>query len=215
MRGAVELAVELLRRAGYEVGQVNLNDIWGTRGAAWQLCARQAWDGYQSWGQLLRDQLQPSTMRALEVGSAVSDETNAKTQHELIRLRHSRRELFDAHGVDVWILPLAPMPPPSVDDMAERTSTLPHPDDDDYELRSGYTPIASFCGLPALTLPVTRDERGAPLCVQFVGPPGGESRLLWWGQALEKAVATSPLPMPARPAKTDEHAVGRPTPDHV
>lgn len=215
MRGAVELTADLLRGNGHELVDVELDNIWEARGAAWQLCARQAWDGYRAWVEKLRDQLQPTTESALEIGSAVSDEAYAEILNELTRLRRSRLDLFETHGADVWLLPLAPTPPPGVQEMAGRTSTFPHPSDNNYELRVGYTPIASFCGLPAITLPVTRDERGAPLCIQLVGAPGSESALLRWAKQIEDAVAAPTEKLRARRTATDGHTSGRPTTNHA
>jgi Asp-tRNA(Asn)/Glu-tRNA(Gln) amidotransferase A subunit family amidase len=43
----------------------------------------------------------------------------------------------------------------------------------------GFTPLASFLGLPAITFPVGRDaERGAPLAVQLVGSPHADATLI-------------------------------------
>ena len=36
----------------------------------------------------------------------------------------------------------------------------------------------TFCGTPAISLPLMKDENGLPLGVQLVGPRGGDARLM-------------------------------------
>ncbi|MFG6443781.1 amidase [Microbacterium sp. P06] len=60
-----------------------------------------------------------------------------------------------------------------------------------------YAPFSSFvnvAGLPALTVPFTRDASGHPVSVQLVGRPGGEAMILALGAQLE--AARGPLPHP-------------------
>lgn len=60
-----------------------------------------------------------------------------------------------------------------------------------------YAPYSSFvnvAGLPAIVVPVTRDETGHPVSVQLVGRPGGEATLLSLAAQLE--AARGPLPHP-------------------
>jgi amidase len=54
-----------------------------------------------------------------------------------------------------------------------------------------YTPFTSFvnvAGLPAITLPVSVAPSGAPMGVQLIGRPGGESTLLALGAQLERRI---------------------------
>ncbi len=60
-----------------------------------------------------------------------------------------------------------------------------------------YAPYSSFvnvAGLPALTVPVTRDRAGHPVSVQLVGRPGGEATILALGAHLEAARGALPHP---------------------
>jgi amidase len=60
-----------------------------------------------------------------------------------------------------------------------------------------YAPYSSFvnvAGLPALVLPVTRDDSGHPISVQLIGRPGGERMLLAAAAQLERS--RPPLPHP-------------------
>jgi amidase len=49
-----------------------------------------------------------------------------------------------------------------------------------------FTGAWNLAGLPALVLPTGTRPEGLPLAVQFVGPPGAESRLLWLAGELER-----------------------------
>ncbi|KZE40739.1 amidase [Microbacterium sp. T32] len=66
-----------------------------------------------------------------------------------------------------------------------------------FAMQVEYAPYSSFvnvAGLPALTLPVTRDAEGHPVSVQLIGRPGGEAMLLALGAELE--ARRGPLPHP-------------------
>jgi amidase len=62
------------------------------------------------------------------------------------------------------------------------------------------TPYSSFVnvsGLPALALPVTRNQEGLPVGVQLIGSPGGDATILRLGAQLEEAMSLRALPAPA------------------
>jgi amidase len=49
-----------------------------------------------------------------------------------------------------------------------------------------WTAAWNLAGLPAVVVPAGLRPEGLPLAVQFVGPPGAESRLLWIAGELER-----------------------------
>ncbi|NHD19427.1 MULTISPECIES: amidase [unclassified Actinopolyspora] len=162
---------------GHAVDEVRLEQLWRSRGDAWQLCARQAWDGFQHWRQWITVPLLESTSRALETGARVGDQQYARILQELEACRDAAPTMFTRQ--DVWLLPLDPSPPPETRSHEPAKSTIPAPGEPDYERRVGYTPIASFAGFPAITVPVRSSRvNGAPLSVQIVGPPGGEEQII-------------------------------------
>ncbi|HSV64855.1 MAG TPA: amidase [Mycobacteriales bacterium] len=179
---ALELCHAALADAGHRVEGVRLGELWRCRGMAWDLCAREAWDGYQVWRQWISDDLLDSTRRALEAGARIGDGRYAELRAEQQRQRAGVAELFARQEVDAWLLPLdpdVPCPP----DAAERVTatSIPTPADDPagYDRAVGYTPVASFAGLPAITFPVGRGTTtGAPLAMQLVGPPRSDRRLV-------------------------------------
>ncbi|MFI6376785.1 amidase family protein [Streptomyces sp. NPDC050546] len=188
MRGALETACERLEASGQRLGPVRVDDLWALRGPAWELCARQAWDAYQVWRPWVPADLHETTRGALEVGAKVQDDRYAWILERLAHTRATVEAGFDDAGVDAWLLPLDPAAPPDLAAADARVSTIPAPQDPDYDLRVAYTPLASFAGLPALTLPVARDERGAPLCVQLIARRDHEPLLIRLAALLEEAV---------------------------
>ncbi|MEU9131944.1 amidase [Kitasatospora sp. NPDC048540] len=191
---ALKTAGELLAAHGHRVATTRLGGLWDLRGAAWELCARQAWQGSHGWDPRIADELSPSTRRAVDSGAAIGDLRHREIEEQLARTRAAVPRLFADAGVDVWLLPLDPDVPRPVG--AQRAaSSLVTPGHPDYDREIGYTPVASFAGLPALTFPVGRTADGsAPLAVQLVGRPGAEGVLI--GLAREAARTAGD---PARP----------------
>jgi Asp-tRNA(Asn)/Glu-tRNA(Gln) amidotransferase A subunit family amidase len=90
-------------------------------------------------------------------------------------------DLFADQRVDAWRLPLDPTVPRPRNATARPSgaSTIPTPDDPDYDSEVGYTTLASFAGLPAISFPVGRcGVPVAPLAMQLVGPRHSERSLI-------------------------------------
>lgn len=54
--------------------------------------------------------------------------------------------------------------------------------------QADFTGLANVAGLPALSLPSGRDERGMPVAVQLIGPPGSGASLLELADTLDRAL---------------------------
>lgn len=175
---SLETGCRALRERGHTVSHVRVGDLWQWRAPAWELCARDAWDGYRAWREWLPEELLESTTAALETGASVGDERRGEIVDAMTRHRATAADQFRAHDVDAWLLPLDAAHPRLLDTPRSSGSTVPTPDDPDYDRRVGYTPLASFAGLPAATFPVELSAAGAPLALQAVGPPGAEAVLL-------------------------------------
>lgn len=179
MSGAVRAASDIFSLMGHRVREVDLGELWTMRGLAWQLCSRQAWDAYQIWRDWVDVELKDSTLAALHAGSAVDDDVYQQATEQLERCRAGILDLFSKTAADIWLMPLDPNPPPTVEETRARASTIPVADDKGYTDRVGFTPIASWAGLPSLTIPVQRHpDTGGPLCVQFSGRPGTDLALI-------------------------------------
>jgi Asp-tRNA(Asn)/Glu-tRNA(Gln) amidotransferase A subunit family amidase len=181
---ALDTASTALSSRGHHVSARALGELWNCRASAWELCSRDAWDGHRMWRDRITDELMPSTWRALETGAKVTDERRTEIRANMARLRAGVTDLFAEASVDVWLMPLDPgVPKPKGTVVA--ASTIPDADDPAFEREVGFTPVASFAGLPAVTMPVGRDpEHGAPLAVQLVGRPGDDASLIHLAQQL-------------------------------
>jgi len=81
---------------------------------------------------------------------------------------------MNAHGLDLWITPAAPGPPPlGLDGTGDPVMNLPW----------------TYAGVPALALPAGRDGEGLPHGVQLTARFAQDEELLALGAALEKVVA--------------------------
>lgn len=105
-------------------------------------------------------------------------------------------------GYDLWLTPTLTRPPMQIGELAI-DSTLPpyrsfwrrphrtsrqtrafpaNPDDEAIERRLlgyvGFTPVANVTGLPAISLPMGTSKEGLPMGLHFLGPVGGEERLI-------------------------------------
>ena len=86
-------------------------------------------------------------------------------------------------GVDVLLTPVVTGPPLAARPWHERGWLA------NVTANARWAPWTSawnMAGLPALVLPAGRRAGGTPLAVQFVGPPGAETRLLWLAAELER-----------------------------
>ena len=202
--GTVEPAIEqawlqtanALEAAGHELCAVSVGELWQWRGAAWELCARDAVDGFAALRDWIDDELSPTTLAALAAGERVDDRRLAEIEDGQRRLRTAVAGLFVEQRVDAWLLPLDPTVPRPRGAVSRRpgASTIPTPDDPDYDSEVGYTTLASFAGLPAISFPVGRyGVPEAPLAMQLIGPRHSERTLI---RLADDAAGRLDLPKP-------------------
>ncbi|MEU5255552.1 amidase [Streptomyces longwoodensis] len=196
-----------LEAAGHAVVPVRLDELWHHRSTAYELCARTAWDRYRAVRDRLDDRLDASTLLALEAGAAIGDARYAGIVDTLRRTREQVPALFAGHGVDLWLLPVDPRLPRTPQESSASGSTIPHPDDPDFDQRVGFSPVASFAGLPAITFPVAvTPAPRVPVPLQAVGPAGSEPLLIRFAQLASAAVGDlgilpGPADAPGRPGR--------------
>ena len=87
--------------------------------------------------------------------------------------------------VDAIVLPTLTAPTPTVEDARARGPMAVSPDN---------TFFCNYYGLPAITIPSGRDKNGLPLGVQFVGPQGGDARVLALARAYQQATGWRYVP---------------------
>ena len=133
--------------------------------------------------------VQPITAWLVREGRALSAPTLLGA---LAAARTFERETVEAFaGFDAVLTPALALPPQPVG------SFDPVDAERNFSQQVEYAPYSSFvnvAGLPAITVPVTRDETGHPVSVQLVGRPGGEAAIIALAAQLE--AARGPLPHP-------------------
>ncbi|NET90196.1 MAG: amidase [Kamptonema sp. SIO1D9] len=185
--------LDMMAKVRYALGELGMSEVdvsmpklWACRGDAWQLCARDAWLASNVWQKVFNTELHWSTRSALEVGSNVSEAEYQQINHALLTIRKDIDAWFDETGVDVVILPTDPNRPFDLRHPQPGDSTIPSPSDQQYDQKVGFTPLASFSGLPAITQPITLSADGkAPLSLQIVGRRDSERQLIDIAQRLE------------------------------
>ena len=172
---------------------VQLPELWDCRGAAWQLCARDAWLASKVWRDVFDTELHWSTQAALDVGAGVTDSEHLQIIERMHSVRAGIEGCFEDAAVDFVVFPIDPCRPFDIRNPQPGDSTIPCPTDPDYGQKIGFTPLASFSGLPAITLPIILSADGkAPLALQIMGRRDSELQLIDLAKRLE--ALRGPLP---------------------
>ncbi|HXT21492.1 MAG TPA: amidase [Thermoanaerobaculia bacterium] len=138
------------------------------------LVAADAWEVHQPWFPRYGERYHAKTRELLERGRDADPSEVATASAGRAKLRGELEALMDARGIDLWISPAAPGPPPlGLEGTGDPVMNLPW----------------TYAGVPALALPAGRDAEGLPHGVQLTARIGQDEELLAWGAVLEKAVA--------------------------
>ena len=105
------------------------------------------------------------------------------------RLRRLMMEEFARvwEQADCLLTPTTPLTAPRI---GEATVTVGGVEEDVRLATTRFVRSFNVLGLPALSLPCGRDERGMPVGLQVIGPPFRERRVLEVGAAIEDAIGT-------------------------
>ncbi|HHJ1297815.1 Amidase [compost metagenome] len=172
---------------------VAMPELWACRGDAWQLCARDAWLASAAWARRFDSELHWSTLSALKVGEGVSDSDYQRIHGRMDAVRAGIDAWFDSAQVDFVVFPMDPNRPFDRRNPQPGDSTIPSPHDHDYPQKIGFTPLASFSGLPAITVPVALSADGkAPLAIQIMGRRDSEQQLLDIAKRLQALIGLLP-----------------------
>jgi Asp-tRNA(Asn)/Glu-tRNA(Gln) amidotransferase A subunit family amidase len=174
---------------GHEPVPLRLDDLLPWRQSVWELVAQDACDAYSSLSERLDEPLEEPVAEFLRFGEQVGRARRTTITDGLRHCRAGITERFASEGLDAWLLPTTsrfPSPAGSV----TGTSTIPDFNDPETRRSLGYATVASFAGIPAITLPVAVDPaRAAPIGLQLMGPPHSEPFLLGLARQLESAIA--------------------------
>lgn len=208
-RRALERAVQLLGELGHDVEWDEPEPRWGAyffdrlfceRALDWQAVARRTLMVDDRPGKLLH----PANTWLLARGEQVRA-VDYVLEHQRIQkdmATWAAKSLALTRRYDVFLTPVVSGPP------------LPvglHEKLEPYELWRtmaefcSFTPMASFAGQPAISLPLEEDDQGLPVGIQLVGRPAGEALLLRLAAQIEEARPwhqRRPLLQPATGAST-------------
>jgi Asp-tRNA(Asn)/Glu-tRNA(Gln) amidotransferase A subunit family amidase len=138
------------------------------------LVAADAWQVHQRWYPRYGERYHAETRALLERGRAADPAVVAAARAGRATLRAELEAAMGAHGIDLWLSPAAPGPPPEgLGATGDPVMNLPW----------------TYAGLPALALPAGRDARGLPHGAQLVARFGDDEELLAWGAPLAAALA--------------------------
>jgi amidase len=149
-----------------------------------------------------RDALQPRHRSHARIGRLVR-RAGLVRAHTAERFRGRMVAFFE--DVDLLLGPVSTGPPLPARPWHERSFLV------NMTASARWAPFTgawNLAGLPAVVVPAGMRPEGLPLAVQFVGPPGAESRLLWLAGELERQQpwrryapvfdpTASPVPAPA------------------
>ncbi len=118
---------------------------------------------YRSHGDLYR----PKTVEIIEEGLMVSEQDLKEARQRQKELRERLETAMRSAGIDLWVSPAAPGPAPE-------------------GLSSTGNPVMNLpwtnSGLPSISIPSGRNEKGLPFGLQLAAPFMGDELLLYWSQ---------------------------------
>jgi aspartyl-tRNA(Asn)/glutamyl-tRNA(Gln) amidotransferase subunit A len=127
----------------------------------------------------------PETLRRLRTGENISADEYREALDDLLERRRDAARIFE--GVDILVTPTVPFPAPSIAELT-RDLTLLRPVE--LMLLRNTRPV-NVWGLPAISVPCGRTQKGLPISLQIVGPPGGEGKVLRAARRYERQACAS------------------------
>lgn len=183
---AVEVAATALAQAGHEVDQLE----WRPRGYAAMFMT--LWRTSAARMALTDDQLahvEPITAWLAREGRRL---TGTQVLDALAAAATFERETITAFApVDTVLTPALALP---ARPLGWFDATDPA---ENFSQQVRYAPYSSFvnvAGLPAIVVPVMMSATGHPVCVQLIGRPGGEARIIALAGLLEASAGQMPRP---------------------
>jgi aspartyl-tRNA(Asn)/glutamyl-tRNA(Gln) amidotransferase subunit A len=124
----------------------------------------------------------PETLRRIRSGERISESRYRKALQDLQQARNEIADKLDEEQIDILVMPTTPIPAPRIADLRKDPSRL-RPTE--LLLLRNTRPV-NVWGLPAISVPCGFTEKGLPIGLQIVGPPGGEARVLRAAYAYER-----------------------------
>jgi len=172
---AFEKQLTLLEKAGYTLRRVTaMEDIEVINRRHSRIVFAEMARVHAAWFAQYESLYRPRTAAAIREGQEVSAEELQLARWDITKLRVQLEALMSQAGIDLWVCPSAPGPPPE-------------------GLTSTGSPLMNLpwthAGMPAITLPAGSAANGLPLGLQAIGTAMGDERLVSWAGRLAEAVA--------------------------
>ncbi|MFB6232769.1 MAG: amidase family protein, partial [Haloarculaceae archaeon] len=168
-----ESAVAALAAAGYEVRRTDaLSDVEAVNRRHNRLVAAEAAAVHDEWLDRYGDRYAEETAELIMEGREVPTREVLAGRRSRGELRGRLAETAREHGVDVWVSPAAPGPPPrGIDTTGDPVMNLPW----------------THAGVPAVSVPAGRVD-GLPVGLQCTAGFGADERLLAWGRGIAECL---------------------------
>ncbi|MEV7806949.1 amidase [Microbispora sp. NPDC088329] len=195
VEAAVRRAIEQLRSLGAEPVEVEIPMTRYIQAIQWGLMVPEAASYHERTLRSAAELYGPDVRVLLEAGELVLAGDYLRAQRARTLMREAWMRMFDQ--VDVIAAPTVPATAAHVGQDA-----VTWPDGVTESLADCYVRLcapANIAGIPALTLPVGRDQGGMPIGMQLMGRPLDETTVLHVGHAYERSTTTPASPAEARP----------------
>lgn len=180
-RGALDVAVGVLRGAGYQVLDLDLPDLRDALPAAYALCAAEAATAHRRTIRQHLDHLDDGVRALLLAGSALPAVTYLIARQVRRHLAELVRRCFEEHDLVGMV---APVTAGGAHRRGQRTTAEGTPTTIACVRPNA---LANLTGQPSVSVPVALDPDGLPLGVQVVGAPHDEGGVLAIAEVLETA----------------------------
>jgi Asp-tRNA(Asn)/Glu-tRNA(Gln) amidotransferase A subunit family amidase len=170
-----ETVYKRLENAGYELQHIQIMlDFAEIRARHDVIMSAEAAHVHADWFEKYENLYSTKFTELIRRGQAITDSQlqNALSARE--NFRADLRRIFLDHNIDVWISPSTIGPAPKgLESTGDPVMNLPW----------------TQAGLPAINLPVGKNQEGLPLGLQVIGNWYKDESLLFWAKDFEKALA--------------------------
>ena len=192
VRRAVEEVLDVLRTLGAAVVDVNLPELAWSPEVLMTIMAAESGTVHRRRLRERRDDYDPATRRALEMGEFIPATHYLTAQRARTLLRNRMANLFAAYRLDALLSPTMPVTTVPIPDLfVERPD---YPGESPILSMIHHTFSANLTGQPALSAPCGLASNGLPIGFQLLGRPFDEATLFQLAYAYEREQAGAAPP---------------------
>jgi aspartyl-tRNA(Asn)/glutamyl-tRNA(Gln) amidotransferase subunit A len=184
VRRAVETVLDELRALGATIVEVALPELAWSPEVGKTIVAAEASTVHRQWLRERRDDYDPATRRALEMGEFIPATHYLLAQRARSLLRNRMANLFSTHRLDALLSPTVPMTTVPISD--RHAGRPDYPGETPAQSSVHHTFAANLTGQPALSIPCGLSGAGLPIGFQLLGRPFAEATLFRIARAYER-----------------------------